>query len=320
MSLLTVVNNAAAEISLGTGLTTYTTVVNNTDPNAVLFYALANRAGKELAEDASAAGYWQFLRKQYVFKTSGVGPYTCTITPNTTTLTNLSNTAGIAVGQNVYAVGLLNDTLVTDTSQLGSGTVGISIAPSATVTLTGQSCTFATENYPLPADFAYLIVQTEWDRNFRWQLLGPLDAQEWQVIKSGISPVGPRMRFRIMQGQFYINPVGSASTLYTDNIVYEYVSNQWVGTGSAPTIGAQTTFQADTDVSLINEELLTLGVEWRFLRARGLPWQDTFKDYTEKKDKICGRSASARNLPLNSRASGIRLLNSQNVPDTGFGS
>ena len=318
MSLLSIVNNAVGELSIATGLTTYTTIVNNTDPNAILFYFLANRAGKELAEDASAAGYWQFLRKQYVFQTTGVGPYTCTITPGSTTLTNLSSTTGIVVGYNAYAVGLLNDTLVTAVDA-GAGTVTISQAPTASTALSGQSVTFAQEAYALPSDLAYLVVQTEWDRNFRWQLLGPLDAQEWQVIKSGISPVGPRMRFRIMQNQFYVNPVGSATSLYTDNLVFEYVSNQWVATASAPTTGAQTSFLVDTDVSLINEDLLTMSLKWRFLKAKGLDWEADHAEFMEKKDKLTGRSASARSLSLISRASGIRLLNSQNVPDTGYG-
>lgn len=319
MSLLSVVNTAVAEMSLGTAATTYTTIVSNPDPNVVLLKALADRAGRELAEDASAAGYWQFLRKQYVFQTTGVGPFTCTITPGSNVLTNLSSTTGIQIGYNAYAVGLLNDTLVTNVN-VGAATVTVSQPPTASTVLTGQSCTFAQEAYALPADLAYLIVQTEWDRNFRWQLLGPLDAQEWQVIKSGISPVGPRMRFRIMQGQFYINPVGSASTVYTDNIVYEYVSNQWVAVTGAPTVGVQTSYQLDTDVSLINEDLLVLSVKWRFLKAKGLDYMADKAEYEAKKDKLTGRSASARSLPLNSRASGLRLLNAQNVPDTNYGS
>jgi hypothetical protein len=315
VSLLTVVNSALGEI----GLPTFTTIVGNTDGNAIQAFALANRAGKELAEDASAAGYWQFLRKQYIFQTVGVGPYTCTITPGSSVLTNLSSTTGIVIGYNVYASGLLNDTLVTGVNIDGANTVRIGTPPNSTVALSGQSVTFAQEAYALPSDLAYIIVQTEWDRNFRWQLLGPLDAQEWQVIKSGISPVGPRMRFRIMQGQFYINPVGSATSVYTDNIVFEYVSNQWVGVAATPTIGAQIAYQADTDVSLINEDLLSIGLKWRFLRAKGLDWQPYEAEYKAKKDKITGRSASARSLPLNSRASGLRLLNSQNVPDSSFG-
>jgi hypothetical protein len=314
MSLLTVCNSALTEI----GLSSLTAIIGSTDPQAVQALALANRAGKEMAEDPRAAGYWQQLRKQYTFQTSGVGPYTCTITPQSTQLTNVSNMTGITIGQNVYAVGLVNDTLVT--ALPGGSTVTISQAPTSTVALSGQSVTFATENYPLPADLAYLIVQTEWDRNFRWQLLGPLNAQEWQVIKSGISPVGPRMRFRIMQGKIYINPVGSASALYIDTIAFEYVSNFWTALVAAPTVGVSNTWQNDNDVSLVSEDLMILSLKWRFLKAKGLDWEQDKKDFDAKFDLVKGRDASSRNLPLNARASGIRLLNSANVPDTGFGS
>jgi hypothetical protein len=314
MSLLSVCNGALTEI----GLTPLQTIIGSTDPQAVQALALANRSGKEMAEDPRAAGYWQQLRKQYTFQTSGVGPYTCTITPQSTTLTNLSSTVGITVGQNVYAVGLVNDTLVT-APPVGN-TVAISQAPTASIAMSGQSVTFATENYPLPADLAYLIVQTEWDRNFRWQLLGPLNAQEWQVIKSGISPVGPRMRFRIMQGQFYINPVGSASTLYIDTIAFEYVSSFWTALGTVPLVGVSNSWQNDTDVSLISEDLMILSLKWRFLKAKGLDYQTDQAEFNAKFDRVAGRAASSRNLPLNARASGIRLLNSANVPDTGFGS
>jgi len=315
VTLLTVVQAAAQEI----GLTAPTTVVGNADTNVVQLLALANRAGLELAEDPLAAGYWQQLRKQYTFQTVGYGPYTCTITAGSTTLSNVSNFTGIAVGQNVYAVGLVNDTLVT-AFNAGAGTVTISQAPTSSVTLTGQSVVFAQENYALPSDLAYLIPQTEWDRNFRWQLLGPLDAQEWQVIKSGISPVGPRMRFRIMGNQLYINPVGSASSVFTDTLVFEYVSKFWVAATGAPTTGVQTSYQLDTDVSLIPEDLLTMSLKWRFLRAKGFSYDQEQGDYQDKLALYKSRAATTRNLPLNARASGIRLLNSQNVPDTGFGS
>lgn len=314
MSLLSVCNGALTEI----GLPSLSAIIGSTDPQAVQALALANRAGKEMAEDPRAAGYWQQLRKQYTFQTSGVGPYTCMITPGSKTLTALSSTAGITVGQNVYAVGLVNDTLVT-ALPVGN-TVAISQAPTATIAMSGQSVTFATENYPLPADLAYLIVQTEWDRNFRWQLLGPLNAQEWQVIKSGISPVGPRMRFRIMQGQLYINPVGSASTLFIDTIAFEYVSSFWTALGAAPLVGVNNSWQNDSDVALISEDLMILSLKWRFLKAKGLDWEQEKKDFDAKFDLVKGRDASSRNLPINARASGIRLLNSANVPDTGFGS
>lgn len=315
MSLLSVVNAAVAEAGLGTQFTAI--VGNTTDSNAAQLLALANRAGREMAEDTRAAGYWQQLRKQYTLTTTGVGPYTCTLTPNSNVLTALSSVTGIVVGQNVYASGLVNDTLVT---AVGTNTVTISQIPTSTVTLTGQSVTFATEAYALPSDLAYLIVQTEWDRSFRWQLLGPLNAQEWQVIKSGISPVGPRMRFRIMNNLLYVNPVGSASTVFHNTLAFEYVSNQWVAATGTPTVGYSTYFQNDSDVSLIPEDLMTLSLIWRFLNAKGLDYAAAKEEFERKFDRVAGRAASARSLPMNARGGSLNLLGQSNVPDTGYGS
>jgi hypothetical protein len=79
-------------------------------------------------------------------------------------------------------------------------------------------------------------------------------------------------------------------------------------------------FQADTDVSLIPEDLITMSLKWRMLKAIGMAYADEAVEYEDSLATVTGRQTMARNLPLNARASGIRLLNSQNVPDTGFGS
>jgi hypothetical protein len=309
VSLLSVVQSVCNEL----GLIPPSAVAGNSDAQTVQLLALANRAGKELAESSASAGYWPQLRKQFTFTLQSAGPYTGTITPGSNVVTNLSSVAGIGVNWIASANGLLNDSIVT---AIGVNSVTLSQLPSATSIQTGVNVTFGQEAYPFPSDLAYFINQTGWDRNFRWQLLGPLDAQEWQVVKSGVSPVGPRLRWRVMNGQIYINP----APYNNDLVVFEYVSNLWVATTGAPTTGAQTSYQADTDVAIISEDLITLYTKWLFLRAKGIDYTEEKKMYQEKYDRTIGRAAMARNLQLNARATGIRLLNSQNVPDTGFGS
>jgi hypothetical protein len=209
----------------------------------------------------------------------------------------------------------------------GAGTVTMSQNSNVTqANATGidTSLAFGQEAYPQPSDLDHFIPQTGWDRNFRWQLLGPVDAQEWQVLKSGISPVGPRLRYRLMNNQIYINPApyvptGQASPI-SDLIVLEYMSKNFIALASAPTVAVQSSFQNDSDVCLIDEDLVTLSLKWRILKAIGTAYADEHVEFSDKLDRIAGRLTMARNVPLNARASGIRLLNSQNVPDTGFGS
>jgi len=328
VTLLTIVQQMYGEI----GLSPPSTVVGNTDQNVIKALYQANRAGIELRDVTKASDYWPALRKQFLFNLNGIGPFTGTFTPGSNVITSVVFTgsgtglSGVGATWQVSSKYVLNDTMVQSVN-VGAATVTMSQNAALTATQGAQTDTalaFGQEAYPYPSDLNYFIPQTGWDRNFRWQLLGPVDAQEWQVLKSGISPVGPRLRYRIMAGQLYFNPApyvpaGQGSPI-SDLIVMEYASNQWVAVTAAPTVAVQTSFLLDTDVSVIPEDLITLSLKWRFLKSIGMPWADEWTEFDDKVAAITGRQQMARNLPLNARASGIRLLNSQNVPDTGFGS
>jgi hypothetical protein len=324
VSLLTVVQQAFGEL----GLTVPGSVVSNADPNILQALYLANRAGTVLRKTPNAADYWPELRKQYLFNLLGVGPFTATYTPGSPNITGITGTglASVAAGWQVSSKYVLNDTAIVSVNS-GAGTAVMNQNANLTTLQGAQTDTataFGQEAYPYPSDAAHFIPQTGWDRNFRWQLLGPVDAQEWQVLKSGISPVGPRLRYRLMGGQIYINPApyvptGQSSPI-SDLIALEYASSWWVAVTGAPTIGAKTSYTIDTDVSIISEDLITMSLKWRLLKAKGMAWADEFVDYQDELDKAAGRETMPRNLPLNARSTGIRLLNAQNVPDTGFGS
>jgi hypothetical protein len=324
VSLLTLVQQAFGEI----GLPPPASVVGNTDANVIKALYLANRAGLQLKDDPMTTDYWQALRKQFLFNLFGIGPFTGTFTYNSPTITNITGTnlAGVQIGWQISSKFALNDTMVTAVNTV-AGTVTMSANANVTQAQGSgidTSVAFGQEAYPLPSDLGHFIPQTGWDRNFRWQLLGPVDAQEWQVLKSGISPVGPRLRYRLMDNMIYINPApyvptGQSSPI-SDLIVMEYSTKFWVATAAAPTVAVQAGFQADTDTSLIPEDLITMSLKWRMLKAIGMAYADEAVEYEDSLATVTGRQTMARNLPLNARASGIRLLNSQNVPDTGFGS
>ena len=322
MTLLSVVQQTFGEI----GLTPPSTVVGNSDPNVLKAFYLANRAALDLRNTPNAADYWPVLRKQFLFNLLGIGPFTGTFTNNSPVITNISGTnlASVQPGWQVSSSYALNDTMV-----VSVGTNTLTMSQNSTVGPTSlpqvdTQVAFGQEAYPYPSDLGHFIPQTGWDRNFRWQLLGPVNAQEWQVLKSGISPVGPRLRYRLMDNQIYINPApyvpSGQSSPISDQIVLEYSSKNFVAVTATPTVATQSAYAVDTDISLISEDLITMSLKWRVLKAIGAKWADEFVDYQDMLDRASGRQTMARNLPLNARASGIRLLNSQNVPDTGFGS
>lgn len=174
------------------------------------------------------------------------------------------------------------------------------------------------EAYAFPSDYSYIVGQTEWDRTQHWQLVGPATPQEWQLIQSGLSPIGPRRRFRIMRdatgitSKIFLNPIPST----VNTIVFEYYTNQWC----ASSVGvAKSLFSADTDVPLIQDDLFILGIKCRFLRAKGLPYDEEYKDYQELKQILMARSGASRPLYLGGNNSNSILLSNANIPDTSYG-
>lgn len=318
LTLLQIIQNVYNELGLGQNPPTQ--IIGNTDSQIVQLLALANREAKDFYNQGFKYDGWEALRRQNIFNINAVSGLTGTFMPGSPIITNvLPNTTGVTTLMQPYATSYIAvDTTVVSTT---TNTITMSANTVATATTTGASFFCGQVAYPLPTDFSYFMTQTFWDRAFRWQLLGPLDAQEWQVLKSGISPTGPRRRFRVFNNQFVIDPVPGFST--SDNgspEVYEYYSNAWCQStgGTAGTL--QTVWTADTDNYCLDDECLTLGVMWRYLRAKRLSYDEEKRTYDLLAQRVMSRDGGNRNLPLNASASGIRLLNQMNVPDTGFGS
>jgi hypothetical protein len=315
LSLLQMIANACGEL----GLAVPTQVIGNSDPTVTQMLALARREAMEMFNAGFGKEGWQCLRKENTFAINAVSGLTGNFTIGLPQITNiLPNTTGITTLMQPY-----------NTTYLPVGTTVLSIDSSTQITTssnalasgTSQSFFCGQTNYSFPNDLDHFMTQTFWDRNFRWQLLGPLDAQEWQVLKSGISPTGPRRRFRIMDNQFVIDPVPGFSSSDNGAIeVYEYFSNAWCqsmgGTSGTP----QTNWVADTDQYCLDDESMTLGIQWRYLRSKRLSYDEEMNTWKNLKERLMARDGAARNLPLNASASGIRLLNNMNTPDTGFGS
>lgn len=318
LSLLQIITNVYNELGLGQNPPSI--VIGNSDAQITQLLALANREGKEFYNQAFKYDGWQALRRQYTFTINAVSGLTGTFTPGSPVITNVSpNTTGVTTLMTPYATSYIPvETAILSTT---SNTITMSANTLATATTTGAAFFCGQTSYPLPSDFANFMTQTFWDRNFKWQLLGPLDAQEWQVLKSGISPTGPRRRFRIFNNTFNIDPVPGFSSSDNGSIeVYEYYSNSWCQSmgGTAGTL--QTLWIADSDNYCLDDECLTTGIMWRYLRAKGLDYGEERQTYDLLCQRVMSRDGGNRNLPMNASASGVRLLNNMNTPDTGYGS
>lgn len=290
------------------GLPTPTTVIGNTDKTVRQMLIHATRIGEELAARGSLNDGWPVMRKEYTFNLIGYGGYTGNTTQGSNVITGMSSVANIAVGMIASSTAIPYGATVT-----AVGTNTVTLNQHATTTVNGSNFSFGQESYPIPSDADHFIQHTGWDRSFRWQLMGPLSPQEWQVLKSGISPTGPRLRFRIMGGQIYVNPVPAS----LDNLVLEYYSTGWC---QSATGASQTAWAADTDTPVLQDRLFILGMIARWLNRKGFDSSVAQDDYEKAVDAALGRAGGSRVLPLNARAEPPVLLGSANVPDTGFGS
>lgn len=153
--------------------------------------------------------------------------------------------------------------------------------------------TFATvatqATYAFPSDLKYFLDYTAWDRSQFWALRGSLSPSEWQRYKSGTQTTTPRTRFRIKAGAIYLDPTPGG----VDNLVIEYISNGWVTNGSA----FFTAFTADTQTSLIDEDLLELDLTWRFLERKGLAYAEAKNEFDVVYESTFGRDVPK--IPVN---------------------
>lgn len=321
LTLLQIIQQAYNELSLG--LNTPTLVIGNSDQQIMQLLALAQREGNEFYNQGFGTDSgWQALRRQYNVSIASVSGLAGVFTSGSPIVTGITpNTTGVTSAMQAVATSFIPvETLV----QSIDSSTQITMAANATATTpAGTTSSFfcGQAAYALPTDFGYFMSQTFWDRAFRWQLLGPIDAQEWQVLKSGISPTGPRRRFRIYNNIFNIDPVPGFSSSDNGSIeVAEYYSNGWCQStgGTAGTI--QTTWTTDTDNYCLDDQAMITGIVWRYLRAKRLGYDEEKRTYDLLSERLMARDGGSRSLPLNASASGIRLLNSTNVPDTGFGS
>jgi hypothetical protein len=128
-----------------------------------------------------------------------------------------------------------------------------------------------TSSYALPSGFDAIIKNTVFNRTRRRQMYGDLSPSQWQRTQASlVTQVNPA--FRIRNSLFYISPTPTA----IETVAYEYITNNWcASSGGTP----QARWAADTDTGVLNEELTTLGIIWRFKSAKSLDYAEAMNDY-----------------------------------------
>ena len=156
------------------------------------------------------------------------------------------------------------------------------------------------DTYAFPADFAYYVQDTLWNRSSHFPINGPMSAVDWQILKSGVLPSGVYARYQIQNGMIRFDPVPTSA----DTIAIEYVSSNWC---QSATFVPQALFIADSDTPLIPDDLLILGLKWRFLAAKGFNYSEEKAAYDLAVSRYHPRDATTENLHMDSRREGLFL-------------
>jgi hypothetical protein len=299
--MLSLVQQTAAELNLAVP----SFVVGNTSQDVTQILALMNGAGYDLLKEFE----WQALQVQYRFYTQSLtadatsvdGSYNLTFAPGTdlSAVTDQWQLSGYNIPQDTYVVSANNTTKVVVMSQMATGD-GV------------QSVVCAQVAYDLPSDFETITDRTQWDKSKHWEMLGPEDPQQWQWLKSGYISTGPRVRWRILDGQFQIWPIMNTQ----EYLGWEYRSNAWARSSTGT---PQQQFLADSDTTVFDDRIMVLYTKLKYFQTKSFDTTALQQDYQRYLSIAKANDKGAPNLSFAPYPSKV-LIGYANIPDTGYGS
>jgi hypothetical protein len=141
------------------------------------------------------------------------------------------------------------------------------------------------------ADFGRICNNSMWNRTQSRPVRGPLTDQQWQMRKAAAAQVGVEYWWRIRGGALMFNPVPNAG----DSIYFEYISNKWCQSAA---LSAQVAWAADTDLGIVDEEIIRLGIVWRWKKSKGLEYAEEFRTYELALEDVFGPDAGKSTVDM----------------------
>ena len=175
--------------------------------------------------------------------------------------------------------------------------------------------TSGNSEYAEPADVYSYVSDTFWTSTDRFAA-GPVDPQTFQrLLENGTVTVDPIHRFKRNDASSAVIRVLEVYPTPTDNydINFLYWSNHWLKDAAGTTGKADWTL--DTDVPVIEEELVELGMIWLVLRSMRRDYGEELKMYQDYRDARKGDDIVARIIDLTNKVHPPIA----NTPEAGFG-
>jgi len=165
----------------------------------------------------------------------------------------------------------------------------------------------------IESDFGRFANNTMYNRTTKFKLFGPITDTQWQRLNASTAS-GIRSWFRIRGGKLIVFPQMTGS----QSVFFEYFSKNWVdlATGTTPAVADGSKFNNDANTVVFDEELVTMGVVWRFLKSKGLPYTEQKNEYAESVRNLLTQDGAKQIINM---TGGIYEGWPANVPEIGFG-
>lgn len=149
-------------------------------------------------------------------------------------------------------------------------------------------------------DVDFIINETIWDRTENIPILGPMSPMLRQAHEA-FSISGPYPRYYIRGKNLFFDAIPAANTG-----AFEYKSTWWCESSGG---SGQAKWTADTDVGRLDEELMSLGILWRWKRAKGMDYAQEFDTYEKRIVDKMAQDGTKRTVSLetstNNRTPGL---------------
>ncbi len=152
--------------------------------------------------------------------------------------------------------------------------------------------------------FDRIVNQTFWDNSMRQPIDGPVTIQQFQQGLAN-NVTGPPYYFFIYGGRFKIGPTAIAATDYCTCFT---ISKNWCASSGGT---GQSAFAADTDVTVIPQELFKLDLIWRWKQKNGLSYAEDLQTAEQSIETYIGQNTPARVLFLGGR----NIYYNTNIPE-----
>ena len=155
----------------------------------------------------------------------------------------------------------------------------------------------------IPDNFLFMVPETFFNRTEDREVVGPVAPREWQLMQTNGTASALDETFRIRGNTVYLHPTPTAG----DSYAFEYVSSNLASAADLTTFKA--TYLVDTDVARLDEELIKLGVVWRWKNLKGLDYAEDFRTYEMQVANSIARDGGKRTISMDgSRPPGVPTI------------